>query len=62
MEGKSHKEVAELLGISTHTISNQIKAANKSLKEFFLLDNSLAVLFIASVLIALIAESSPTFL
>jgi len=45
-EGKSYQEVAELLGISTSTISNQIVAANKSVKEYFLLNNNLIVLFI----------------
>lgn len=48
LDGKSYKEVSDLLGISTNTISNQIKAANKSLKEFFLMENNLAVLFIVS--------------
>ncbi|NHA02499.1 sigma-70 family RNA polymerase sigma factor [Mucilaginibacter sp. HC2] len=45
-EGKSYQEAGELLGISTETIRNQIVAANKSVKEFFLLHNDVAILFI----------------
>ncbi|QEM03124.1 sigma-70 family RNA polymerase sigma factor [Mucilaginibacter rubeus] len=48
-EGKSYQEVADLLDISTSTISNQIVAANKSIKEFFLLNNDLAVLIVTCV-------------
>jgi len=49
-EGKSYQEVGDILGISTATIRNQIVAANKSVKEFFLLNNNLAILFIISTL------------
>ncbi len=52
-EGKSYQEVAEMLGISTSTISNQIVAANKSVKEYFLLNNNLIVLFIIPTIVYL---------
>jgi RNA polymerase sigma factor (sigma-70 family) len=52
-EGKSYQEAGELLGISTATIRNQIVAANKSVKEFFLLNNDLAVILIISAVACL---------
>jgi len=61
-EGKSYQEVADLLGISTSTISNQIVAANKSVKEFFLLNNDLAVLFISCTVTYLAIQNSITTL
>lgn len=61
-EGKSYQEVAELLGISTSTISNQIVAANKSVKEFFLLNNNLTLLFIIPTVVYLAIQSSPPVL
>ncbi|EHQ25549.1 RNA polymerase sigma factor [Mucilaginibacter paludis] len=48
-EGKSYQEASEILGISTSTIRNQIVSANKSVKEFFLLNTDLAVFLIVSV-------------
>lgn len=61
-EGKSYQEVAELLGISTSTISNQIVAANKSVKEFFLLKNNLVLLFIISTIVYLLIPNGSTAL
>ncbi|RKR82862.1 RNA polymerase sigma-70 factor (ECF subfamily) [Mucilaginibacter gracilis] len=46
IDGKSYKEAAELLGISPITIRNQIVAANKSLKEYFLINNKLVLILI----------------
>ncbi|SDF45589.1 RNA polymerase sigma-70 factor, ECF subfamily [Mucilaginibacter pineti] len=49
-EGKSYQEVGEILGISPNTIRNQIVAANKSVKEYFLLNHDVAILFIVTSL------------
>lgn len=57
IEGKSYQEAAELLGLSPITIRNQIVAANKSLKEFFLLNNDLAIIFITSTLGILLSHT-----
>ncbi|MCO5946733.1 RNA polymerase sigma factor [Mucilaginibacter flavidus] len=46
LEGKSYEEVSNLLGISTSTISNQIVKANKTVKQYFLLNKNVIVLFI----------------
>lgn len=35
LEGKSYKEVSELLGISTSTVSDHIVKATKSVREYF---------------------------
>ncbi|MBB6108708.1 RNA polymerase sigma-70 factor, ECF subfamily [Mucilaginibacter lappiensis] len=45
-DGKSYQEASEILGISTETIRNQIVAANRSVKEYFRLNNDLAILLI----------------
>jgi len=58
LDGKSYQEVADLLGISTSTISNQIVAANKSVKEFFLLNADLAILFISCTVTFLAIQNS----
>lgn len=57
-EGKSYQEAADILGISTSTISNQIVAANKSVKEFFLLNTDLAILFISCTITFLAIQNS----
>jgi RNA polymerase sigma-70 factor (family 1) len=51
LEGKSYEEVSNELGISTSTISNHIVKANKTVKQYFLLNHSVAVLFIASQIV-----------
>jgi len=61
-EGKSYQEVAELLGISTSTINNQIVAANKSVKEFFLLNNDVVILFIIPTVIYLTIQNTISIL
>lgn len=48
LEGKSYEEVSDELGISTSTVSNHIVKANKTVKQYFLLNQDMAVLFIAS--------------
>ena len=58
LEGKSYQEVADQLGISTSTINQQIVAANKSVKEFFLLNNNLALLFITCTVTCLAIQNS----
>jgi RNA polymerase sigma-70 factor (family 1) len=50
LQGKSHEEVSNLLGISTSTINNQIVKANKTMKEYFNLNRELAIFIIASEL------------
>lgn len=60
IEGKSHKEAADILGISTDTISNQIKAANKSLKDFFLHNSDLAVVIITSTITYMVLNQFQT--
>lgn len=52
-EGKSYQEAGELLGISAATIRNQIVAANKSVKEYFLLNNHMVVILIISAVACL---------
>ena len=52
LEGKSHKEISEQLGISTHTISNQIKAANKSIKQYFLSHPDIAISLITACILS----------
>ncbi|QHS55906.1 sigma-70 family RNA polymerase sigma factor [Mucilaginibacter sp. 14171R-50] len=51
LEGKSYEEVSNLLGISTSTISNQIVKANKTVKQHFLLNKNIIVLFILEQLL-----------
>ena len=46
LEGKSYEEVSNQLGISTSTISDHIVKANKTVKQYFLLNKNTAVLFI----------------
>lgn len=46
IDGLSHKEIAEELGISTKTIENQITKAMKFLKEVFINKNILVIIFI----------------
>jgi RNA polymerase sigma-70 factor (ECF subfamily) len=46
IDGLSHKEVAEELGISTKTIENQITKAMKVLKEVFNTNSILVILVI----------------
>jgi len=46
LEGKSYEEVSNQLGISTSTISDHIVKANKTVKQYFLLNKNMAVLFI----------------
>jgi len=48
LDGKSYEEVSSELGISTSTISNHIVKANKAVKEYFLANQEMAVLIIAS--------------
>jgi len=61
-EGKSYQEVGEILGISTETIRNQIVAANRSVKEFFLLHNDLAVILISCSLSFILTQNCfPTY-
>lgn len=44
-EGKSYKEVSQELGITTAAVNNQIILANKAIKQYFHLNQDLAVLF-----------------
>jgi len=46
LEGKSYDEVSNQLGISTSTISDHIVKANKTVKQYFLLNKNSAVLFL----------------
>ena len=46
LEGKSYEEVSELLGVSTSTISDHIVKANKTVKQYFLLNKNTAIVFI----------------
>ncbi|MES2274975.1 MAG: sigma-70 family RNA polymerase sigma factor [Bacteroidota bacterium] len=46
LEGKSYEEVSDLLGISTSTISDHIVKANKTVKQYFLLNKNTAIVFI----------------
>ena len=46
LEGKSYKEVSELLGISVSTISDHIVKGTKSIREYFDKNNSTLVAFI----------------
>jgi RNA polymerase sigma-70 factor (family 1) len=49
LEGKSYKEVSELLGISVSTISDHIVKGTKSIREYFGKNNHLLVLYCAFV-------------
>jgi RNA polymerase sigma-70 factor (family 1) len=51
LEGKSYEEVSKELGISTSTIRDHIVKANKALKQYYLLNQDVTVLFIASQII-----------
>ncbi|MBB6107765.1 RNA polymerase sigma-70 factor (ECF subfamily) [Mucilaginibacter lappiensis] len=51
LQGKTHEEVSNLLGISTSTINNQIVKANKSVKEYFNLNREFVIFLLASELI-----------
>uniref|UniRef100_UPI00352A779A RNA polymerase sigma factor n=1 Tax=Aerococcus urinaeequi TaxID=51665 RepID=UPI00352A779A len=51
LQGKSHEEVSNLLGISTSTINNQIVKANKTVKEYFNLNREFVIFVVASELI-----------
>ncbi|SEM74636.1 RNA polymerase sigma factor [Mucilaginibacter sp. P25] len=46
LEEKSYKEVSELLGISVYTINDHLVKANKSIKQYFLANQHLALLVI----------------
>jgi len=48
LEGKSYEEVSKELGISTSTVRDHIVKANKAVKQYFLLNQDVAVLFIIS--------------
>jgi len=48
LEGRSYEEVSNELGISTSTIRDHIVKANKAVKQYFLLNQDVAVLFIIS--------------
>lgn len=43
LEGKSYKEVSEIMNISVSTISDHIVKATKSVKEYILLNDSVAL-------------------
>ncbi|WP_285008030.1 RNA polymerase sigma factor [Pedobacter faecalis] len=49
IEGKSYKEVSEILGISTSTVNNQLLLANKFLKQTLNADTT--VILIAAMLL-----------
>lgn len=51
LEGKSYDEVSKLLGISTSTISDHIVKANKTVKQYFLLNKNTIVIFILGELL-----------
>jgi len=48
LEGKSYEEVSNELGISTSTVRNQIVKANKSIKQYFTLNQDMVIVFLAS--------------
>jgi len=48
LEGKSYEEVSSELGISTSTIRNQIVKANKAVKQYFVLNQDIAIILITS--------------
>jgi RNA polymerase sigma-70 factor (ECF subfamily) len=48
LEGRSYEEVSKELGISASTIRDHIVKANKAVKQYFLLNQDVAVLFIIS--------------
>ncbi|MFA6084219.1 RNA polymerase sigma factor [Mucilaginibacter sp.] len=48
LEGKSYEEVSNELGISTSTVRNQIVKANKSIKQFFTLNQEMVIVLLAS--------------
>lgn len=45
-EGKSYKEVSDELGITTAAVNSQIILANKAIKQYFSLNQDIAVLLI----------------
>ena len=48
LEGKSHEEVSNELGISVSTVNNQIVKANRAVKQFFLENSYLAMVLAIS--------------
>ncbi|MDF9798890.1 RNA polymerase sigma-70 factor (family 1) [Catalinimonas alkaloidigena] len=46
MQGLSHKEIAQQLGISTNTVKDQIVKATKTLKEYFRTHADVAMLLV----------------
>jgi len=48
LEGKSYEEVSNELGISTSTVRNQIVKANKSIKQYFTLNQDMVIVLLAS--------------
>ncbi|MHB8205905.1 RNA polymerase sigma factor [Mucilaginibacter sp.] len=48
LEGKSYEEVSNELGISTSTVRNQIVKANKAVKQYFVLNQDIAIILITS--------------
>jgi len=51
LEGKSYEEVSTELGISVSTISDHIVKANKAVKKYFILNQDMAIILIASQLL-----------
>lgn len=51
IEGKSYKEVSQLLGISTGTINAHITAATKTIKQYLLQGDNLMVILILSAIV-----------
>jgi RNA polymerase sigma-70 factor (family 1) len=45
LEGKSYQEVSDQLGISVKTISDHLVKANKAVKQHFLLNQDVAIVF-----------------
>lgn len=48
LEGKSHKEVAQIMGISMPTVNSHMTVAVKSIREYILKNQDLAILLISA--------------
>lgn len=52
LEGKSHKEVAQLMGISMPTVNSHMTNAVKSIREYLLKNQDLAILLMSTYAIS----------
>jgi RNA polymerase sigma-70 factor (family 1) len=52
LEGKSHQEISQQLGISISTVNNHMVKANKVVRSFLFHNRDLAIIFITSLAIS----------